>query len=180
MVKDHLHFVSSMAYLRIRADRRVEIRESVSTAAGPRARTLATFRGSLGPDVLEQAAGRASRGFDGRALVARARELGIPVTERRKGGAARQLLGRIRQGVSLDPVLVTLLREALARCPAAEVPAELHEAADWVGVDVRRRGQALRGLLRTTDRIVRTRPQRRAKPRQVFPRFRSTPEPSAP
>ena len=82
-----------MAYLRIRADGRVEIRESVSTAAGPRARTLATFRGSLGPDVLERAAGRASRNFDGDALVARARERSTPAEMARLEGASDRHVG---------------------------------------------------------------------------------------
>ena len=160
-----------MAYLRRRSQGRVEIRESLGTPAGPRARTLCTFRGSLGPDSLERALARARRPIDAAALLASARKLGIRVTERRRGGSARRLLARLRQGVALDPVLVTLLRAALAAASAAPVPDDLREAAEWIGVDEDRRGVALRGLLRTTDRLIRGRPARRLAERAAFPRF---------
>lgn len=160
-----------MAYLRRRSQGRVEIRESISTPAGPRARTLCTFRGSLGPDSLERARARARRPFDEAALSASAHRLGISVTARRRGGAARRLLARLRQGVAVDPVLVTLLREALTAAPSAPVPDDLREVAEWIGAEADQRGEALRGLLRTTDRLVRGRPTRRARERDVFPRF---------
>lgn len=168
-----------MAYLRLRPDGRAEIRESLLTDAGPRARTLATFRGALRPDVLERAARRARRPFDREALLARARELGLPVTQRRADAGARALLEKLRGGDGLDPRLVTLLRAALARAEAAPVPERLAEAAEWVGVDAGRRGEALRGLLRAADRIVQGRPPRRARERRPFPVFRSLPEPEA-
>jgi hypothetical protein len=164
-----------MAYLRKRRDGRVEIRESVATRAGPRARTLAVFRGALAPDVMERAAGLARRPFDRAALRARARALGVPLSERRADGAARALLRDLRQGVSLDPVLVTLLREALAGLPARPVPEALAEAAEWVGVGAERRGAALRGLLRASDRLVRARPPRREREARPFPVFSSRP-----
>jgi hypothetical protein len=165
-----------MAYLRRRKDGRVEIRESVATRAGPRARTLAVFRGALAPDVMERAAGLARRPFDREALRARARALGVPLSERRADGAARALLRDLRQGVSLDPVLVTLLREALAVLPARPVPEALAEAAEWVGVGAERRGAALRGLLRASDRLVRARPPRREREARPFPPFSSRPD----
>jgi hypothetical protein len=164
-----------MAYLRKRSDGRVEIRESIATRAGPRARTLAVFRGALVPDVMERAAGLARRPFDPEALRARARALGVPSSDRRADTAARALLRDLRQGVSLDPALATLLREALAAQHARPVPELLAEAAEWLGVGAERRGAALRGLLRTSDRLVRARPVRRERDTARFPRFSSRP-----
>jgi hypothetical protein len=162
-----------MAYLRKRRDGRVEIRESAATAAGPRARTLAVFRGALAPDVLERAAALARRPFDRAGLLDRARELGVPLSERRADATARALLRDLRQGVSLDPVLVTLLQGALAPLPARPVPEELAEVAEWIGVGAERRGAALRGLLRTADRLLQERPPRRERAAPRFPRFQS-------
>jgi hypothetical protein len=180
VVKDHLtgrppspNLLGVVAYLRKRRDGRVEIRESAATPAGPRARTLQVFRGALAPDVLERAAAVARRPFDRAALRERARALGVPVSERRADAAARALLRDLRGGVSLDPALVTLLREALAPLPARAVPEELAEAAEWLGVGLERRGAALRGLLRAADRLVQGRPPRRERAAPRFPRFAS-------
>jgi hypothetical protein len=162
-----------MAYLRRRRDGRIEIREAMATRAGPRARTLAVFRGALAPDVLERAAGQARRPFDRAALRARARALGVPWSARRTGGAARALLRELRQGVALDPALVTLLREALAAQRAGPVPEPLAEAAEWLGASAERRGAALRGLLRASARLVRERPARRERAPVPFPKFSS-------
>jgi hypothetical protein len=161
-----------MAYLFRRADGRLEIREAVATPRGPRARTLASFRGALGPEVLERAEARATRPFDRTALLARARALRIPAPARRGDAGARELLARLRAGAAIDPVLAALLREALAPA-AAEVPPELAEVAEWVGADDVRRGEALRGLLRVSDRALRGRDPVRKAARRSFPRFRS-------
>ncbi|MDH3211340.1 MAG: hypothetical protein OEM05_02535 [Myxococcales bacterium] len=163
-----------MAYLVRRRDGRVEIREAVSTAGGPRSRTLASFRGSLSPELLQRAARRAERPFDAAVLIARAAARGVPVTDRPQSRGARELLGRLRRGEPIDPVLVTLLKEALAAVPAAPVPAPLGEVAEWIGQSDARRGEALRGLLRVADRIVRARGRVRTRTRKRFPRFRST------
>ncbi|MCG8592138.1 MAG: hypothetical protein MJE66_22830 [Proteobacteria bacterium] len=162
-----------MAYVHRRSDGRFEIRESLHTPRGPRARTLATFRDVLTADVLDHAAARATRAFDRAAVLARAVERGIRVSARRSSAPARALLAQLRRERSLDPVWVTLLREALASCAATPVPEERAEVAEWVGVGERRRGEALRGLLRTHDRIVRDRPARRMREAEPFPRFSS-------
>ena len=162
-----------MAYLRQRPDGRVEIRESSATPAGPRARTLAVFRGPLTRDVLERAAARARGAFHPEALRERARELGIGSSERRGDGAARSLLADLREGVSIDPLLASLLKDALGACATAAVPDVLAEVAEWVGVGSLRRGRTLRGLLRASDRLVRARPRRHERTRARFPRFRS-------
>jgi hypothetical protein len=54
-----------MAYVVGRSAGRFEIRESVHTTKGPRARSLANF-GILTDQVLAVAAGRAERPFDAR------------------------------------------------------------------------------------------------------------------
>ena len=162
-----------MAYLRQRRAGRVEIRESMSTRGGPRARTLVVFRGALSPDLLERAAALARRPFDREALRERAVALGVPLSERRGETTARTLLRELRQGASLDPLFVALLREALAPLEATPVPDALAEAAEWLGVGAERRGAALRGLLRTSDRLVRARPARRQREAPQFPTFAS-------
>lgn len=152
-----------------------EIRECVPTERGPRQRALARFRGALTPEVLDEAEANARRPFDRAALVARAEKLGLPVRTRRHHPHARRLLGRLQRGGELDPTLVGLLREALGRLEARPLPEHLADAAEWIGQPERERGQALRGLLRTADRIVRSRgPLREVEP-EVFPRFSSEP-----
>lgn len=68
-----------MAYVVARRNGRFEIRESLHTPKGPRARSLAGFE-TLTDEVLEAAAGRATRSFDGNAVMASARRAGAPVT----------------------------------------------------------------------------------------------------
>lgn len=67
-----------MAYVVARRNGRFEIRESVHTPDGPRARTLAGFR-VLDNDVLGKAARRATRPFDAKAVTTSARRTGAPV-----------------------------------------------------------------------------------------------------
>jgi hypothetical protein len=162
-----------LAYLVRRASGRVEIRESVATPRGPRSRTLATFRGALTPEVVDEAQRRASRPLERARLEARAAALKVPVTERREDRPARELLAALRSGAAVDPVLVTLLKQALDPLPGVPAPAPLAEVAEWVGADSSRRGAALRDLLRLSDRIARSRQPGRARPQVPFPRFRS-------
>jgi hypothetical protein len=162
-----------MAYLTRRLGDRLEIREAVSTRAGPRSRTLASFRGALTPEVLEQAAARATRPFDAEALAARARALGVLVLRRPSDRAARELLAALRRDHPVDPLLVTLLRDALAPLPAAPPRPELADVAEWVGADLAERGRALRDLLRLSGRIETSRRLPRRRRSAVFPRFRS-------
>jgi hypothetical protein len=162
-----------MAYLVRRPDGRVEIREALATPAGPRSRTLASGSPPLGPELFERAARRARRGFDRERLLARARALGIAIAERREAPSARALLAELRAGASLDPVLVTLLRDALAALPAEPVPAALADVAEWVDRDDAARGAALRDLLRVSDRVVRSREPVRKRRERPFPRFAS-------
>lgn len=164
-----------MASIR-RQGERCEIRECRSTPQGPRQFALVRFRGALTPEILERAAARATRPLGPDSLIERARELGIPVAEQRQHPEARALLAVLQRGEALDPVLVTLLRSALAGRKARPLPPHLADAAEWIGRDDVERGLALRGLLRTADRILRARGPRRTRPATAFPRFRSRPQ----
>ena len=66
-----------MAYVVARPKGRFEIRESLHTPDGPRARSLAGFE-VLTDAVLTKAAGRAQRPFDTAAVLASGRRAGAP------------------------------------------------------------------------------------------------------
>ena len=110
-----------------------EIRECESSEAGPRQRALTRFRRILTPEVLDRAAESARRPFDREAVLRRARARGIPIAETRRETGARSLLGFLRRGGRLDPVVVGLLREALVPMEARAVPSHLEDVVDWVG-----------------------------------------------
>jgi hypothetical protein len=150
-----------------------EIRECLSTDRGPRQRPLARFRGVLTPEVLDQAQAAARRPFDRHLLLERARRQGIPVNCERRHPEARKLLAHLRAGRALDPTLVTLLRGALELLASEPLPSHLSDVADWVGQSEAVRGRALRGLLRTASRTLRSRGPLREPPLQTFPRFSS-------
>jgi hypothetical protein len=154
---------------------RYEIRECLDTERGPRQFTLVSFRGVLTPEVLDEAQDRARKPLRREALLARARELGIPVSHQRRFPEARALLARLHRGAEIDPGLATLLRSALEHRPGEPLPPHLEDAAQWIGQSERERGRALRGLVRTADRILQSRGPLRTRPRDVFPRFRSSP-----
>ena len=161
-----------MASIRRQGDS-FEIRECLATPRGPRQRPLARFRGMLTADVLDAAAAAARTPFDREALLARARRLGIPVGLERHHPEARKLLAQLRAGQPLDPTLVGLLRDALELRAAEPVPQHLRDVVEWLGRSEAVRGKALRGLLRTASRVLRSRGSLREPPPQPFPRFRS-------
>lgn len=66
-----------MTYVVARPNGRFEIRESVHTEKGPRARSLANFS-LLTDEVLARAAGRAIRPFDAGAVLGAAQRAGAP------------------------------------------------------------------------------------------------------
>jgi len=105
--------------------------------------------------------------------VERARRRGIPVTRERRHPEARKLLAHLRAGRPLDPTLVALLRGALELLASEPVPSHLSDVAEWVGQGEAARGKALRGLLRTAGRVLRSRGSLREPPAQAFPRFSS-------
>jgi len=93
--------------------------------------------------------------------------------ERSREPEARALLSRLRRGDPLDPVLAASLRRALARLPESPIPEPLAEVSEWVGASAAERGAALRELLDLYGRIARSRPPRRQRERERFPRFSS-------
>jgi len=161
-----------------------EIRECVPTSSGPRQRALARFRRILTPADLARALAAARRPFDSAELLRRARAQGIPVAETPRQDDARRLLAHLRDGGSIEPVLAKLLVEALTllQLPAAgaatgpadrALPEHLEDVVDWVGRPESVRGRALRGLLRTASRVVRSRPEVIEPAEERYPRFSS-------
>lgn len=160
-----------MAYVYLRKNGRVEIREAHSTPRGPRSRTLASFTGALTEDHLDRAEAASSRAFDRDALRERVRELGIPIAGSSANSHARALIGELRRGAGLDPVLVSVLRERLEGHESLPVPDELADVIEWVGASEHQRGRALRDVLRLYDRIVRSRDAVREPEPDRLPRF---------
>jgi hypothetical protein len=68
-----------MAYVVARPGGRFEVRESLHTPKGPRARTLAGFD-VLTDEILAKAAGKAERPFDVHTVLASSRRAGAPVS----------------------------------------------------------------------------------------------------
>jgi hypothetical protein len=159
-----------MAFLVSRRDGRFEIRESIATDRGPRARTLATFR-VLTPDVLDQAAARAHGSFDAERVRARARALKAPVRRDTAAATARRLIGELHRGQSLPPVLTATLRNALPRTVHRDTTDAVEGAREWIGVDDAARGKALYDLLDLASHI----PTRRRPAKLGFPRLSSSP-----
>ncbi len=140
-----------MAYIVARPKHRFEIRESVATPAGPRSRTLATFR-VLSDEVLDHAADRARRPFDRSGIEARAVALRVPRSGTAATRAARELLGALQRGSVPAPSLVGRLRTELPT-PPADIPDSVEPVLEWVGASDARRGAALRDLLLLADRL---------------------------
>jgi hypothetical protein len=160
-----------MAYLYVRRNGRVEIREAHSTPNGPRSRTLASFKGALTEEHLDRAESAAARGFDRDAICGRARQLGVPISRSSADSHARALIARLRKGGRLDPVLGSVLREQLEGSEFAPVPDDLADVIEWIGASDHERGSALRDVLRLYDRITRSRDAVREPEAARFPRF---------
>lgn len=159
--------LTTMAFVVTRRDGRFEIRESIATSRGPRSRTLATFR-ELTDEVLDHAERRAERSFDRRRVEARALAAGACRDDRATARLGHALLEDLHQGGRLPPVLV----DALTRCLAGATTSALDSLPpleDWIGSTARERGDALRDLLRLTDRL----PPARRRGGMTFPRLSS-------
>lgn len=145
-----------MASLTIRRDGRYEIRESESTRRGPRSRTLAIFS-ELTDAHLDRAAARARGRFDREAILARARELGVPIQASPATRLALELIAQIHRGEVVAPSVALVLGEALGRDSGSRLPDDVAPAVEWLGRSEEERGRAVRELLRLADRIVRSR-----------------------
>jgi hypothetical protein len=130
-----------MAYVVARPKGRFEIRESLHTPDGPRARSLAGFD-VLSDAVLAKAARRAQRPFDVRAVLASGQRAGAPTTvdpaeepDEARGRfveASRRMARALQGPPALRPVdpgaaLIDLLgfAEAVARNQPPRPPAPL-------------------------------------------------------
>jgi hypothetical protein len=96
-----------MAYVVARRNGRFEVRESLHTPQGPRARSLAGFE-VLTDEVLAAAAQRATRPFDAEAVIASGRRAGAQVTavpdavQLARGSSSRFLEASRRMALSLQ------------------------------------------------------------------------------
>jgi hypothetical protein len=138
-----------MAFV-VETKRGYEIRESRATPDGPRSRTLATFR-EFSDEVVRTAQDRAAQPLDPAHLRAAALRAGAPIAEEPLGRAARDVLRLLAGGAALDPMLRTLLRDALGGEP--EVSDAARAATQWIGAPLRARGDALRELLELGDAL---------------------------
>ena len=125
------------------------MRESVVTPAGPRARSLASFR-ALDKDVLDRAERSASRPFDRDRVVASARRAGAVVEGAIPDRLARELLAEIARGRPPAPGLRRLLRSNLSENRSW---ADVEMDHEWLTASAEDRGRALRDLLDLGDAL---------------------------
>jgi hypothetical protein len=156
-----------MAFVVRRPKGRYEIRESIQTDSGPRARTLASFR-VLTTDVIDRAAAVARTRFDAERVRARAKALGAPERDANANRAAQALLRELRRGGVIAPALAHALRDAVPD-PAHRWPDTLDGAIEWLGKTPADHGRALHTLMNFASHV----PQRRRPRRSNFPRIDS-------
>jgi hypothetical protein len=157
-----------MAYIVARNSGAWEIRESHSTDAGPRSRTLASFR-SLTPEVIEHAQARSTKRLDPGELRKAAHRAGAPVTATPSDRAAGDLLAQLAAGHRPRPLLARLLAKALSADGSQPADNNAESAAAWIAASPERRGETLRDLLLLVDNLPRARAPERAR----FPRIAS-------
>lgn len=157
-----------MAYVVARKTGAWEIRESQNTEAGPRSRTLATFK-TLTPEVVAHAQGRSSKPLDADELRRAARRAGAPVAPPETDRAAGELFAELAVGRRPRPMLARLLVGALQDERGVQT-ANAEAAAAWIAASPTRRGDTLRDLLLLADRL----PPPRARRRERFPRIASS------
>jgi len=158
-----------MAYIVARKTGAWEIRESHTTEAGPRSRTLATFR-TLTPEVIEHARARSTRDLDEGELCKAARRAGAPVVALTSDRAAGELLASLATGHRPRPLLARLLMKALS-ADGTQPTDNTEAAAAWIAASPERRGETLRDLLLLVDHLPRVSTPERVR----FPRIASRP-----
>lgn len=135
-----------MAYVVRRPAGRWEIRESYSTPAGPRARTLVTFQ-TLIPEVIDRAARAAKTNFDARAVVRSAKRAGTPIAPSPADSRAIALVRSLARDEPIRPGLRRMLADRLSGRPVDD------DLAEWIGASTTARGEALVDLLGLADRL---------------------------
>jgi hypothetical protein len=137
-----------------------EIRESHGTPAGPRSRTLATFR-ELTDETIAKAQEKALKPPNAGELREAALRTGAPIAPLPVDRAARELIGRLAKGERPDPMLRRLLLDALANKGRGDRPADstttvsdsARSVSEWVGTTPAERGAALKDLLLLADAL---------------------------
>jgi hypothetical protein len=149
-----------------------EVRESFSTPAGPRSRTLATF-GELSDEVIERTRRKAAKPPTPEQLREAARRAGAPVASAPVDRAARELIAELAKGEEPEPKLRRLLLDALGNgwTEPASSPSVARSAAEWIAATPRQRGKTLEDLLLLADALPSG--SRKGKPLR-FPSLRST------
>lgn len=155
-----------------------EIRESRGTPAGPRSRTLVTFK-ELTEGDIEKARARAAKPPTAGELREAALRAGATVSPPPASRAARELIGELARGQKLDPMLKRLLFDALAIESRSDHPADrdatvsdaARSVSEWIGASASERGNALEDLLLLTDAL----PLKRRPETIGFPRLEATP-----
>src|SRR5258706_14812712 len=115
-----------MEYVVKRPGGRWEIRESVSTDRGPRARTLGSFR-RFTPAVLKRAVAAATRPTSSEAILEAATRAGAVSSA--ADAASQALLAEVAAGRPPSPGLRRLVLTMLSEPPAHDPPGA--EAAEW-------------------------------------------------
>jgi len=154
---------------------RFEIRESRSTPAGPRSRSLVSFT-ELTDEVIEKARAKAAKPPGTEELRKAARRAGAPVAREPVNRAARELIGELGKGRRVDPtlrhILLDLLRNGRSDGTTSSPDNEAaHEVAEWMAATPAERGKALVDLLLLADALPSG--GRRGKPLD-FPRLDSS------
>jgi hypothetical protein len=152
-----------MAYVVETRPQRYEVRESRSTAAGPRSRTLASFR-ELDEEAISRVQSRAKKPPSAAELRKAALRVGAPVAAPTLDRAARQTLRLLNRGESLSPQLKRLLLDSLTRNgfrdeprrgdePESGISEAARAAEQWMDAPAEERGRALRELLDLADAL---------------------------
>lgn len=141
----------TMAYVIQNRSGAWEIRESRTTAEGPRSRTLATFT-TLTDEVIGDAATRSKSGLDPDELRGAAVRAGAPLPESRADRAAADLLEELGAGRRPRRALEGLLAGSVSR-ERPIMSDEARSAVEWLGASLEQRGEALSDLLLLADAL---------------------------
>jgi hypothetical protein len=144
-----------------------EIRESHSTPAGPRSKTLASFT-QLDDETIARAEARAGYALDRPSLEMAARRAGAPVQLGASERAARDLIAALNQGDLPRSGLARLLTRSLASANS-QLSDAAQAAAEWIGVSEKVRSETLVDLLLLADAL----PTPSTDNRPKFPRIPS-------
>lgn len=145
-----------------------EVRESRRTPAGPRSRTLATFR-EFTPEVAGQVAERSSTPLDREEIRRKAVRAGAPVADSEVERAAKSLLRQMSLGQKPRRALAQLIGDSFPEVRGSTVSHEADRMKLWAGASMDERGEALTELLDLGDAL----PPVKHRHASVFPRIES-------